>query len=233
MELTNEHTSRPKLILTDVYETLLDMSEVQRRVNLLLDSKRGYNIWFELFMEYCFVDNCIKQFNDFNSIAQATMQMTAQILGRAVEEEDIVSILELLKHLAVNDCVQEGLSMMQDQSFRIAALTNAPEQTVTERMERTGLISYFESVLSAGHVKKYKPDIQVYQWALKELQVEPHEVLMVTSHGWDIAGAANAGMQTAYVKKSTQVLYPLTPQPNVRCKDLEDLARKLETLYVQ
>lgn len=231
MKLTNGMTGRPKLILTDVYETLLDMSEVQRRTNLLFDSKRGYTIWFELFMEYCFVDNCIKQFNDFDSIAKATMQMTAKTLGRSVADEDIVAVLELLKHLAVNDCVQQGLSMLQDQSFRIAALTNAPEKTVRERMERTGLISYFETVLSAEHVKKYKPDIEVYQWALKKLQVEPEEVIMVTSHGWDIAGAANAGMRTAYLSKTTQVLYPLTPQPDIRCKDLEELARKMESQF--
>jgi 2-haloacid dehalogenase len=232
MAVINELASRPKLILTDVYETLLDMSEVQRRANVLFDSKRGYTIWFELFMEYCFVDNCIKQFNSFDSIAKATMQMTAQILGHQVEEEDVVSVLELLKHLPVNDCVQDGLSSLQDRSFRIAALTNAPENTVRERMERTGLISYFETVLSAEHVKKYKPDVEVYQWALKKLQVEPQDVLMVTSHGWDIAGAANAGLRTAYLKKSTQVLYPLTPQPDIRCKDLEDLAKQLEGLYV-
>lgn len=229
----NRFADRPKLILTDVYETLLDMSEVQKKINQLFDSKRGYTIWFEMFMEYCFVNNSLKTFNDFNSIAGATMRMTAQMLGKSIEDEDIVATLELLKQLPVNDCVQEGLSLLRDQSFRIAALTNAPEKTVIERMERTGLVSYFEEVLSAEHVKKYKPHIEVYQWALKKLGVKANEVMMVTSHGWDIAGAASAGMQTAYLKKSTQVLYPLTPQPDVRCRDLEDLAKQLEASYAQ
>lgn len=80
---------KPKVILLDVYETLLNMSDVERRVNSLLASIRGYTIWFELFMEYCFVDNCTIQFNDFPSIAKATLMMAAKkldtLLARAMQ----------------------------------------------------------------------------------------------------------------------------------------------------
>lgn len=220
--------AKPTVILLDVYETLLDMTEVEKKVNLLLDNKRGYTIWFELFMEYCFVDNCIVQFNDFASIAYATFQMAAQTVGREIDEQDINDVLELLKHLPVHEGVQEGLSKLNDAGFRIAALTNSPEGTVTERMERTGLISYFEKVMSAEHVKKYKPSIDVYKWAVAKMDVQADEVLLVSAHGWDLAGAVNAGMQTAYVKQSKQMLYPLAPEPTYTCTNLADLADQLK-----
>ena len=151
MEQVNK---RPTLILFDVYETLLDMSEMERRVNHLLDSKRGYHLWLELFMQYCFVDNCTIQFNSFNSIAQATLQMSAHSLGKNISEHSADDVLRLLHHLPLHNDVQKGLSMLNNEGYRIAALTNAPEKTVTHRMESTGLISYFEKVLSAEHVKK-------------------------------------------------------------------------------
>ncbi|WP_018611225.1 haloacid dehalogenase type II [Segetibacter koreensis] len=223
-------TKQPKLILLDVYGTLLDLTEIQKRVNNLLDSKRGYMLWFELFMEYCFVDNCTVQFNDFTSIAKATMQMAGQALRRTIDEDDMNNILELLKHLPLHEGVQEGLSHLHQQGFRIAALTNSPEQTVRERMERTGLISYFEMVLSAEHVKKYKPCIEVYEWAAKKLKISLNEVLLVSAHGWDIAGASNAGMQTAYIKQSNQMLYPLAPRPNFTCTTITDLACQIEAI---
>jgi 2-haloacid dehalogenase len=223
-----EHQIKPTLILLDVYETLLDTSEMQRRVNHLLDSKRGYTIWFELFMQYCFVDNCTAQFNDFNSIANATMHMAGRSLGKAVDENEIQNILALLKHLPLHEGVEEGLSALSDHGFRIAALTNSPEETLRERMELTGLISYFEMVLSAEHVKKYKPCIEVYDWATKQLNVEPNHILMVSAHGWDIAGASNAGMQTAYLKQSNQMFYPLAPKPIYTIKNLADLASQME-----
>lgn len=219
---------RPKMILLDVYETLLNMSEIEKRINSLMDSKRGYIVWFELFMQYCFVDNCTTQFNDFSSIVKATMQMAGRLFDRNIAEDELNYVLELLKHLPVHEGVQESLSQLNDQGFRVAALTNSPEKTVRRRMEATGLISYFEVVLSAEHVKKYKPCIEVYEWAAEKLAVELKDILLVSAHGWDIAGAVNAGMQTAYLEQPKQMLYPLAPQPTYTVKDLFDFANRMK-----
>lgn len=227
MEENSSTIKKPSLILFDVYQTLLDMSEMERKVNFLMDSKRGYTIWFELFMQYCFVDNCTVQFNDFTAIAKATMQMTGKRLGKTLDDSAVDDTLELLKHLPLNDGVQEGLSELNEKGFRIAALTNSPQKTVLERMERTGLISYFEMVLSAEHVKKYKPCNEVYEWAAKKLDSAVKDVLLVSAHGWDIAGGKNVGMQTAYIKQGQQLLYPLAPLPDLVCKNLVDLAGQL------
>lgn len=219
--------SKPKVILLDVYGTLLNLAEVERKVNALMDSKRAYIKWFDLFMQYCFVDNCTNQFNDFLSIAKATMQMTARMFGEKVSDYDIMSILELLKHVPLEEAVPEGLSLLYDNNFRIAALTNSPRETVLDRMERTGLISYFEIVFSAENIRKYKPCIDVYTWAAKKLKVAPAEILLVSAHGWDIMGAANAGMQTAYFEKENEMLYPLAPAPTFIFNNLADLGRQL------
>src|SRR5689334_4912297 len=152
----------PKVILLDVYETMLDMDNVERKVNNLTDSKRGYMVWFELLMQYCFVENCTARFNHFSSIAKATLQMTGKMLGRNISDDQVDDVLETLKHLPVHDGVQKGLSRLKDMGFRIAALTNSPEKTMRERMEPSGLISFFEMVLSAESIKKYKPCTDVY-----------------------------------------------------------------------
>lgn len=222
-----------KLVLLDVYGTLLNMETVERKVNQVLGSKRGYLYWFELFMQYCFVDNCIAQFNKFEAIAKATMQMAAHSLHTTLDEDEINEVFDLLKQLPVNPGVEKGLSKLNDLNVRVAALTNSPEQTVTERMERTGLISFFEKVLSAEHVGKYKPDINVYNWAATQLGLQPKEILMVSVHGWDLAGAGNAGMQTAYLEQSNHMLYPLSPKPDFVCKSLTDLAGQISDLYDQ
>ncbi|MEO6917144.1 MAG: haloacid dehalogenase type II [Chitinophagaceae bacterium] len=217
----------PKLILFDVYETLLDMSEIEKRVNALMNSKMGYRMWFEVFMQYCFVDNCTVQFNDFSSIAQATMQMTAGLFGKTISDHDIDDLLEVMKHLPLHEGVQEGLSKLKDLGFRLAALTNSPSRVVLDRMHRTGLISYFEMVLSAEHVQKYKPCIEVYDWAATKLGAAPETILLVSSHGWDIAGAANAKMKTACIKRGAELLYPLAPVPDISCYSVAELAEIL------
>lgn len=217
----------PKLILVDVYETLLDMSEVEKRVNALMNSKMGYRMWFELFMQYCFVDNCTVQFNDFSSVAKATMYMAGNIFGKSISEHDADDIFDVMKQLPLHDGVQQGLSALKDHGFRIAALTNSPSRIVLDRMHRTGLISYFEMVLSAENVQKYKPSIEVYEWAAKTLGLSPDSILLVSAHGWDIAGAANAKMKTAWIKRDKEMLYPLAPEPDITCLNIEKLAEIL------
>src|SRR4051794_30690185 len=105
-------TTKPRIIVLDVYETILDMSEMKRKVNNLLDSRKGYALWFELFMQYCFADNSTSQFNGFISIAKATMQMTAHRLDKGIDNNDIDSVLEMLRYLPVQEGVQEGLSAL-------------------------------------------------------------------------------------------------------------------------
>lgn len=222
-----EISFRPQVIFIDMYETMLDMTEVERRMNHLLDSKKGYTLWFELLMQHCFADNSYLQFHAFSDIAKATMQMTGKMLGRPVEESAINDLLLLLEHLPVHDGVAEGLSRLKDEGFSLAALTNAPLAIVSRRMEFTGMISYFDAVLSAEAVKKYKPAKEVYQWALQQMEATAENALVVTTHGWDIAGAHNAGMKTAYLKQQKRMLYPLAPQPHFVCHNLDELATLL------
>jgi 2-haloacid dehalogenase len=94
-------------------------------------------------------------------------------------------------------------------------------------MEPTGLISYFEMVLTAEQVKSYKPCKEVYQWAAEKMKEVPENILVVSAHSWDIAGAGNAGMRTAYLKQNKEMLYPLGPAPDFICSSLHDLANQL------
>jgi 2-haloacid dehalogenase len=221
---------RPQVIVFDVYETLLDMSVVERKINQITDSKRGYTIWLELFMQYCFVNNSLDTFHDLISIARVTLQMTSRTLGRTLPEGEANDVLQLLRHLPVREEAPSCLSELNDLGLTIIALTNAPEKVVCERMERTGLISYFENVLSTENVKKYKPEKKVYEWASQKLNTDISEMLMVTSHGWDIAGAKNAGMQTAFLKNHKQLLYPLSPLPDITCNSLSELVSQLQEM---
>jgi 2-haloacid dehalogenase len=218
----------PGVIVFDVYETLIDMSRLERSINQLTDSKRGYILWLELFMEYCFVTNSLEVFQDFLSIARATLQIAGHKLGKGVSETDADDVLELLKHLPVHDEVQGCLSELRDDGYRLIGLTNAPEKVICERMERTGLISYFEKVLSAESVKRYKPAKEVYDWASNKIGVRPEQMLMVTAHSWDIAGASGAGMKTALIARSGKNVFPLFPRPDIICNQLPQLVSKLK-----
>lgn len=219
MSLISSHTH--KLLLFDVYETLLDMQSIKKKVNTLLDSKRAYMHWFDLLMQYCLVDNSTGSFHNFLSIAEATLKMAGKDLGKEVNREEADKIIHELGHLPVNEGVSQNLSKLKDEGFRLAAITNTPKEVILGRMERTGLVSYFEKVLCADEIKKYKPATEVYDWAIKKLQVEKKDVLYVSAHGWDVIGAMSAGIESVYLEQAELLYYPVAKKPTQTFKDFD------------
>lgn len=59
----------------------------------------------------------------------------------------------------------------------------------------------FDCLLSAELVRAYKPAPQVYQTAASLLGVKPGELMLVAAHPWDLEGARNAGLRTAFVNR--------------------------------
>jgi 2-haloacid dehalogenase len=207
------------------------MSEIKRRVNRMLDSKRAYALWLEVLLHYTLIENSTAQYHDFESIARAALDQAALLLGSSSSNEMKGELLHLMKHLPLRDGVQKGLSHLKDQGFRLAVFTNTPQHILRERMEPTGLISYFEAILSVDEIRKFKPAMECYQWALNRLEIRPEEAMMVTAHGWDICGAMNAGMGAAFIKHEDAHLYPFSKQPDFTATDLTVLATMLEKSF--
>jgi 2-haloacid dehalogenase len=81
--------------------------------------------------------------------------------------------------------------------YTLAALSNGGFALITNLVKASGLP--FDCILSAELARSYKPDPVVYRTAADLLDVHPREVLMVAAHRWDIDGAREAGMRTAFL----------------------------------
>jgi 2-haloacid dehalogenase len=59
----------------------------------------------------------------------------------------------------------------------------------------------FDCLLSAELAHAYKPAPEVYRTAAALLGLEPRELMMVAAHVWDLQGARDAGLRTAFVDR--------------------------------
>lgn len=175
--------TKPSVILFDVNETLLDMSPLKKKINTLLNSPKGFQIWFGMLLQYSLVDNCTDNYHDFSAIADATLDMAAKTLEVSLKDKEKKEALEIIKELSAFDDVPKGLMQLKDNGFRLATLTNSPLATLTAQLHSAQLTEYFEATLSIDSIKKYKPALETYQWAAKQLSVNISEVMLVAAHG--------------------------------------------------
>jgi len=219
------------LIVFDVNETLLDMSVLKNKINSLLGSSNGFRIWFGMLLQYSLVDNCTGTYHDFVSIANATLDMAANALKTEVGENEKKAALATIKELPAYPDVPKGLQLLKENGFRLATLTNSPLTTLTAQLQYAKLTEYFEATLSIDTIKKYKPAVETYTWATEQLSANVTDAILIAAHGWDIAGALQAGMQAAFIEREGQSLYPLASSPQFIGKDLIEVSNSIIAHY--
>ncbi|HEV7862803.1 MAG TPA: haloacid dehalogenase type II [Acidimicrobiia bacterium] len=99
------------------------------------------------------------------------------------------------------DDAVEGLTRLRTRHL-LAALSNGGFALLTSLVKAAGLP--FDCILSAELARTYKPDPEVYRTAVRLLDVEPSQMMMVAAHTWDIAGARDAGLRTAFVERPNE-----------------------------
>jgi 2-haloacid dehalogenase len=187
----------------------------------------AFNQWFAFLLHYSLVGNEANLYQPFGKVGKATLRMAAQVLDCAVDDQEIARLTALTLQRPPHPEVPESLTRLRKAGFRMAALTNSAGEAVRQQMEYAELTSFFEVLLSVDEVGKYKPHPDTYHMAARTLKVSLENILMIAAHGWDVAGAQQVGMQSAFLARPGQALYPLAPQPHYIAADLAELTDQL------
>ena len=95
--------------------------------------------------------------------------------------------------------VKETLRCLQDAGVRLAVATDAESVQADRRLRKTGLIDFFEVVVTPEVSGRRKPEPDSLLYALRQLDAAPTEAMMVgDSPRRDIAPGRHLGMVTAF-----------------------------------
>jgi len=216
-----------KALIFDVNETLLDTQKLKEKINLQLDNPLGFQVWFSKLLHYSLVENATDNHHDFSEVAFATLKMTANYFGKKLPENHIKSTLHLISKLPAYPEVMSALKVFKE-DYRLIALTNGNQYTAEAQLKYAKISEYFDRIYSVDVVGKFKPHQSTYNKVLCDFKLEEGEAMMVAAHGWDIAGAQNAGLKTAFIAREGKNLYPLTGTSDYVAKDLKELSEMLK-----
>lgn len=218
----------PQVIFFDVNETLLDLSPVKNSVAHALQGKvELVSRWFTTLLQYSLVATVADRYTDFGEIGTATLRMVAEQEDIPLSEQEAKRALVPMRNLPPHPEVPAALKRLKSAGYRLLPLTNSGTAALRDQMTNSKLRSLFEELLSVEAVGKFKPHREVYAWACTRVGVAPADCLLVAAHGWDVAGAGWAGLQTAFVARPGQTLYPLAEDPDYAVNDLAELASLL------
>ena len=89
--------------------------------------------------------------------------------------------------------VLDGLCALRENGFRLACVTNKAEAFTLPLLRATGLLEFFDLVLSGDTLPKKKPDPLPLLHACKQFNIEPGEMLLIGDSLNDAQAARAAG----------------------------------------
>ncbi len=104
--------------------------------------------------------------------------------------------------LSLYDGVRQVLGELKKE-YRIAAVSDGQQLWAEPELRRMGLEHDFECIIVSGKYGYRKPDLRMYQKALKKMRLKPEEVIFIGNDMYrDVYGAHAAGMKTVFFKSN-------------------------------
>jgi 2-haloacid dehalogenase len=135
--------------------------------------------------------------------------------------------LELLSSMPAFLEAPAALERLRGEGLRLGVLTQSSADAADQVLRFAGLRDRIDLVVGADEVGAFKPDRRMYDAAVERAGVPADEVCLVTTHWWDVMGAARAGLRTGWVARSDRVLLAAVPEPTVRGGDLTEVAEAI------
>ena len=139
------------------------------------------------------------------------------------------------RELAAYPDVRPLLAGLSKAGVRVGIITHGLTVKQAEKLVRLGLVPYLDpkAIFISDQVGISKPNPKLYQVALRELGLAPHEVMYVGDNPeHDIAPPKSIGMKTVWARRGTK--YGLSSkgvEPDHEVEDFGELAAILREQY--
>ncbi len=205
-------TTPPKLIVFDVNETLSDMSALAGRFEDFGVGGHEAQTWFASVLRDGFALTVVGENPAFAELAQESLRL--RLAGRVEDVEGAVRhVMSGFGGLDVHPDVVDGVRRLRERGIRLVTLSNGSTSVADGLLERAGIRSEVERLLSVADAPAWKPSGEAYAYALRQRRVPAAEAMLVAVHPWDIDGAARAGLRTAWIDRSGGAGYPAFFRP--------------------
>ncbi len=126
---------------------------------------------------------------------------------------DIPALKESIRHLIeVHPDTEDFLLFLKRRQKRVALVTNAHWKTLSLKMNHTGLLGYFEEVISSFDLGMPKEEVRFWQVLQDRLAFDPQQAVLVDDNAEVLAAARRFGIKHLFFKAKSSSQAP--PESN-------------------
>jgi HAD superfamily hydrolase (TIGR01509 family) len=156
-----------------------------------------------------------------DQLAQLSQEYGVELDYDYIESNSTQIKKELMKNLAPKPGVVELLEKLKENHIPIAVATSNSREVTIERLTTSGILHYFDILVTEDDVTRHKPDPEVFEKAAQEMGVLSVNCLVFEDAPSGLVAAKSANMKCIAVET-----------PFVRAEDIQ-MADKIVSSLVQ
>jgi 2-haloacid dehalogenase len=215
------------LCVFDVNETLLDLAALDDLFADWFGDPAVRHEWFDRLIYSALTLTAAGGYEQFGALAGAALTRIGEQHGRAVTDDDRATLGRRVASLPAHPDVLAAFDRLAAAGHTVVTLTNSTAAVAEAQLEHAGLRGSVAAVYTADTVRQLKPGPAPYRHVLAEQGVEPDAAVLIAAHDWDVAGAAAAGLRTAFVARDRPWRLAGDVRPTVEDGDLVALAGRI------
>jgi len=218
----------PAVIVFDVNETLSDMSAMKARFVQVGAPAHLASAWFAALLRDGFALAAAGGTAPFSVIGSELLRQVLRDVPLMREPDEAVEhIMAGFGLLKLHSDVPEGVRALTGTGVRLVTLSNGSAEVARSLLAAAELDGHFEALLSVEDAGVWKPMRAAYDYAAEACGVRPAKLLLVAVHPWDIHGAAEAGLATAWLNRGGDTYPSYFTAPDYTVTRLAELATLL------
>ncbi|HTK06713.1 MAG TPA: HAD family hydrolase [Ktedonobacteraceae bacterium] len=183
---------------------------------LIIDTeKTAYQSWQEIYVEHgCALPletwaQCIGNADLFDPL-----DYLEELLGKPVSRDELserrrLRHLELIEESVALPGVELYLQEAKRFALKLAVASSSPRSWVVQHLTRLGLLDYFDRLCCGDEVTNKKPDPELFLTALRFLELEPAEAIVLEDSPNGVRAANRAGIFSVAVPNPITGQLPL------------------------
>jgi putative hydrolase of the HAD superfamily len=116
-----------------------------------------------------------------------------------IREVQLERAHEILRDVPIQPGVLEFILTAKQRKLKLAVASSSPRNWVINHLNRLDLVKYFDTILTAEDVMAVKPDPELFNLALKHLDLNSHEAVVFEDSPNGITAARSAGIYVVAV----------------------------------